>query len=212
MDALAGVEAVRDQHDHVLLARLQILRGVLPDVAGELVESDAVRGAIAVECLREFPQQGGPARFRVAPGEIAEDPDPTTADRRDRNHRGRSAGKSGAQGWVLTDLPAGTAVLGHPEPLKSGESPVHEWFPRLRLQVANHPYGLHRGQPRTGCLSPSANSMDSDVSNRIQTRGRVVVRTTPRGSRPSSRKFWPPPAGAAADSSASAQPQRRIAA
>ena len=138
VDALAGVEAVRDQDDHVLLARLEVRRGLPRDVARELVEGDPVRGPIGVDAVREFPEQGGPPRLRVAPGRVAEDPHAPAADPGHRDSR-RAAGESRAHRRVRTDRPAGTAVLRRPELPESRQSPVHEGFARHRLQIPDHP-------------------------------------------------------------------------
>ena len=137
VDAFAGVEAVRDQHDHVLLARLQVRRGVLPDVDGELVESDPVRGAIGVDRSGKSLQQGRPSRLRVTPRGMAEKPDAPAPDPGHRDPR-RSERESGALGGVLTDRPTGAAVLRSLEAPEGREAPMHEGFTRGRLQIADH--------------------------------------------------------------------------
>ena len=137
VDAFAGVEAVRDQDDHVLLARLEVRRRLPRDVARELVEGDPVRGPIGVDAVREFPEQGGPPHLRVAPRRVAEDPHAPAADPGHRDSR-RAAGEPRAHGRVRTDRSAGAAVLRKLELPESRESPVHEGVARCRLQIPDH--------------------------------------------------------------------------
>ena len=82
--AFAGVEAVGDQDDHVLLSGLEIRHGARRDVDRELVERDPVGSAIGVGDPGEFPEQGAPPRLGVASGQIAQNADAATANRRRR--------------------------------------------------------------------------------------------------------------------------------